>query len=65
MQVRSKKPQEKVVIGDGISVAGGRVAFDNPDQVRTSQLDFAYRQDRPTGHEMATRLDFVCDWQND
>jgi len=65
MLVLSRESDEKVVICDGFSAAGGGVAFDNPDQVRTHRPDFAYRQDRPTSRDKAIQLDFVCDWQND
>ena len=54
MLVLSRKPGEKVVIGNGItltvvSVLGNKVrlAFDAPDQVRILRAELLGRQDRP------------------
>jgi carbon storage regulator len=60
MLVLSRKPGEKVVIGDGITltvieVGGGRVrlAFDAPDQVRILRAELAC----PQGEPLAADLD--------
>jgi carbon storage regulator len=64
MLVLSRKPGEKVVIGDGITltvveVGGGRVrlAFDAPDQVRILRAELACRQGEPLDAELDGRPD--------
>ena len=54
MLARSRKPGEKVVIGNGITltvvkVRGDRVwlAFDTPDQVRILRAELARQQGEP------------------
>jgi len=62
MLALSRKPGEKVVIGDGITltvvkVRGGRVwlAFDAPDQVRILRAELACRQAQPLDAELEGR----------
>jgi carbon storage regulator CsrA len=65
MLVLSRKPGEKIVIGNGIiitviEVKGNRVrlAFDAPDQVRILRAELASWQDDPP----AANLDGTPDW---
>ena len=67
MLALSRKPGEKVVIGDGITltvveVRGGRVrlAFDAPDQVRILRAELACWQDEPAGDDQLTEPALVC-----
>jgi carbon storage regulator len=69
MLVLSRKPGEKVVIGNGItvtvvSVIGNKVrlAFDAPDQVRILRAELAGWQDEPAGFDDPAELEFVCEW---
>ena len=62
MLVLSRKPGEKVVIGNGITltvveVGGGRVrlAFDAPDQVRILRGELACRQREPLDADLDGR----------
>ena len=71
MLVLSRKPGEKVVVGNGITVTvvevhGNRVrlAFDAPDQIRILRAELACWQDETTdGNEPADAL-FVCGGKN-
>lgn len=69
MLVLSRKPGEKVVIGNGITltvveVKGNRVrlAFDAPDQVRILRGELACWHDEPADHDEAAEPAFVCEW---
>jgi carbon storage regulator len=62
MLALSRKPGEKVVIGNGITLTvvearGGRVrlAFDAPEQVRILRAELASRQGGPPDAEMDDR----------
>jgi carbon storage regulator len=62
MLALSRKPGEKVVIGNGITlivveVRGDRVrlAFDAPDQVRILRAELACRQDEPLAADLDGR----------
>jgi carbon storage regulator len=66
MLVLSRKPGEKVVIGDGINVtvvgvAGNRVrlAIEAPDQVRILRGELACWQDEPEDGERWAELALV------
>ena len=67
MLALSRKPGEKVVIGDGITltvveVGGGRVrlAFDAPDQVRILRAELACWQDDPASGDGLAEPAFEC-----
>ena len=69
MLVLSRKPGEKVLIGNDITVtvvevAGNRVrlAFDAPDEVCIRRAELACRQDEPVGRDEPGELGFVCEW---
>ena len=69
MLVLSRKPGEKVVIGNSITltvveVTGNRVrvGIDAPDQVRILRAELACWQDEPAGHDQLTEPAFVCEW---
>jgi len=62
MLTLSRKPGEKVIIGDGITltvveVGGGwvRLAFDAPDQVRILRAELACRQGEPLDADLDGR----------
>ena len=62
MLVLSRKPGEKVIIGDGftltvVEVGGGRVrlAFDAPDQVRIVRAELACGQSEPLDADLDGR----------
>jgi len=62
MLALSRRPGEKVVIGDGITltvieVRGGRVrlAFDAPDQVRILRAELARRRAEPPDADLDER----------
>jgi carbon storage regulator len=68
MLVLSRKPGEKLVIGNSItctvvSVIGNKVrlAFDAPDQARILRAELACWQDEPAGHDQLTEPAFVCE----
>jgi carbon storage regulator CsrA len=65
MLVLSRKPSEKVVIGNGITITvvevqGNRVrlAFDAPDQVRILRAELACWQDDPLDADLDGRPDW-------
>jgi carbon storage regulator len=69
MLVLSRKPGEKVVIGNGITITvvevkGNRVrvGIDAPDRVRILRAELACWQDEPAGQYQSAELEFVCDW---
>lgn len=70
MLVLSRKPGEKLVIGNDITVKvveikGNRVrlGFDAPDDVRILRAELACWQDEPVGSsDEAVEPAFVCEW---
>ena len=71
MLVLSRKPGEKVVIGNGITltvveVEGNRVrlGFDAPDQVRILRAEIACGQDGPAGDDGLAEPASRCGGEN-
>jgi len=71
MMVLTRKPGEKVVIGNDITVTvvavtGNRVRFgiDAPDQVRILRGELACWQDEPAGDDELTEPAFVWGGKN-
>ena len=71
MLVLSRKPGEKIVIGNGITitvvaVTGNRVrvAIQAPAPVRILRDELACWQDEPAGRGEPAEPVFVCEWNN-
>jgi carbon storage regulator CsrA len=69
MLVLSRKPGEKVVIGNGITITvvevkGNRVrvGIEAPDRVRILRAELGCWQDEKSYCNESNEFEFVCDW---